>query len=755
MGPRPRHSLRPRSGAALAVFAALTLTSSAALAQIRINEIYPNPPGTETGFDEMVEIFNAGPLPVDMTGWAIDDLVTIGTTATRCRIPEDLVATCSTNPVIGPGEVRLVKGQASASWLNNAGGDTVYLISDRSASPTVVDVVTYPDASAQSGMVWSCIPNGTTNFAWRTPTLCALNAPLGDTTPPSDITDLAAAPGAFPGEVLLTWTAPGDDGAIGTASNYTIRVAHAPITSGTFASSADLDRWIQEFAPHAAGTPETLYVAGMDPDSTWYFAIETGDEVPNLSGISNSPGTSPGAGTRLNPDLGYQTYYGNLHSHTSYSDGEGTPPQAYAFARSSAPTPLDFLAVTEHNHASELSSLANWHLGQSQAQAANDDGNFVAIGGQEWGVIETGGHLNLIEGPSLFGWEAGYYDVFVAQTDYTGLYSAYLANPPSSYPPIAEWCHPNAGDFNSYAQTPDGKSVVHLMAMISGPAFSTSVTESDQGSTTGNEILFQNALRNGWRVSPTGDQDNHHQTWGASTPSRTAVLASGLTKSQILTSLAARRCYATMDHNTAVQFSADAHAMGEAWTSAQGIRIAVHVSDPDVGETVSKIELLRGVTGSSNAAVVATSIGNADFAWREHQTFAQGTEVHYYLRILMSNNATIWTGPVYVTYDPSAITAVAPRDPESIALAVGPNPSFGRMNAAFALARAARNVDFAIFDPSGRRVKTLIAGPLAAGPQSLTWAGTDDAGRHVPSGIYFVRLVADERSATKKIMMVR
>jgi hypothetical protein len=129
--------------------------------------------------------------------------------------------------------------------------------------------------------------------------------------------------------------------------------------------------------------------------------------------------------------------------------------------------------------------------------------------------------------------------------------------------------------------------------------------------------------------------------------------------------------------------------------------------------------------------------------------------VHYYLRILMSNNATIWTGPVYVTYDPSAITAVAPRDPESIALAVGPNPSFGRMNAAFALARAARNVDFAIFDPSGRRVKTLIAGPLAAGPQSLTWGGTDDAGRHVPSGIYFVRLMVDDRSATKKIMMVR
>lgn len=756
MGHRPRHTPWLRFGVALAALAALCLASNAALAQIKINEIYPNPPGTETGFDEMVEIFNAGPLPVDMTGWAIDDAVTISQVATRCRIPEDLVADCSSNPVIGPGEVRLVKGQASASWLNNSGGDTVYLVSNRTANPPVVDVVTYPDASAQSGMVWSCIPNGTTNFAWRTPTLCLLNAPLGDTTPPADVTDLAAAPGAFPGEVVLTWTAPGDDGNTGTASNYTIRVAHAPITSGNFASCADVDRWILEFAPHTAGTPETLYVAGMDPDSTWYFAIETGDEVPNLSGISNSPGTAPGAGTRLNPDLGYQTYYGNLHSHTSYSDGDGTPPEAFAFARNDAPTPLDFLAVTEHNHTGAgLDSLGAYHLVLGQAADANDDGNFVAICGQEWGIIDHGGHANVFEAPTLFGWEPNFYDVFVADGDYTGLYSAYLANPPAAYPPVVEWCHPSAGDFNSYAVTNDGKSVVHLMAMISGPAFSTSTTESDQGSTTGTEILFQDALRKGYRVSPTGDQDNHHLTWGASTPSRTAVLASGLTKSQILTSLAARRCYATMDHNALVQFSADSHAMGEAWTTAQGIRIAVHVGDPDVGETVSKIELLRGITGSSDAVVVATSIGNGDFAWREHQSFAQGTEAHYYLRILMSNNATIWTGPVYVTYDPTAITAVAPRDPESIALLAGPNPSFGRVNAAFALSRAARNVDLAIFDASGRRVKTLISGPLAAGPQAVTWNGSDDGGRHVPSGIFFLKLVADDRSAVRKLLMVR
>ena len=61
-----------------------------------------------------------------------------------------------------------------------------------------------------------------------------------------------------------------------------------------------------------------------------------------------------------------------------------------------------------------------------------------------------------------------------------------VAWPPAAYPPVVEWCHPSSGDFNSYAVTDDGKAVVSLMAIVSGPAFSTSVTESDVGSSTGN-----------------------------------------------------------------------------------------------------------------------------------------------------------------------------------------------------------------------------------------------------------------------------
>jgi hypothetical protein len=757
LGPYPRCYPRPRLGAALAILGSLALAFAPAEAQIRINEILPNPVGTDTGLNELVEIYNAGSTTIDVTGWAIDDAVTIGQVAVRARIPEDFDASCGTSPIMTPGEYRLVHGQAAAAYINN-NGDDIYLISDRLLSPTVVQLVTYPDlAGLHIGETWGCIPNGTTSFDWRNPTtLCASNGGVGDVVAPGTVIDLAAVAGAFPGEIRLTWTAPGDDGASGTAAAYLMKVSHVAITSGTFDASADIERWITEPLPNAGGTPETLWVAGLDPDSTWYFALKAQDEVPNTSAISNSPGTAPAAGTRLDPDLGYTPYFGNLHCHTGYSDGELTPTDAWNYARTDAPTPLDFLAVTEHNHAGLGMTLSRYAQGAAEAAAANDDGNFVAIWGSEWGVISTGGHVNVFEAPVLFGWEAGNYDVYVAEGDYISLYRRVYENPPASYPPLAEWCHPNPGDFNGYAVTDTGKAVVRLFSMISGPPFSTSTTESDVGSTTGNESLFQDALRKGYRVSPAGDQDNHHQTWGSSTQTRTAAQCSGLTKSEILGALALGRNYASQDHNTEVQFSADGHAMGSAWTSGEGIRIAAKVIDPDIGETVTQIDLLRGVTGVSNAVLVASSAGNADFAWREHTTFTPGTEVHYYLRIRMSNSATIWTGPVYVTYDPAAVTAVGdPPAGGGIEMAVGPNPTYGRVAASFSLPNAVRNADLAIFDASGRRVKTLLNGPLAAGPQLVTWTGHDDDGRPTPSGIFFLRLSADQRTAVKKVLMIR
>lgn len=85
--------------------------------------------------------------------------------------------------------------------------------------------------------------------------------------------------------VTLGWTTPGDDGLTGTASQFDIRYSTSPITAANFASAA---RWTTGVpVPGVPGTAQSVVVTGLSPATTYYFAIKTGDEVPNWAGISN------------------------------------------------------------------------------------------------------------------------------------------------------------------------------------------------------------------------------------------------------------------------------------------------------------------------------------------------------------------------------------------------------------------------------------------------------------------------------------
>lgn len=108
-----------------------------------------------------------------------------------------------------------------------------------------------------------------------------------DTTGPSAITDLAAKSGSSSGEILLTWTAPGDDGSTGTATAYTVRYADTPIETelGWF-NATDVPG---EPAPEPAGTQQSMIVRGLAPGQSYYFAIRAEDEAGNVSPLSNSP----------------------------------------------------------------------------------------------------------------------------------------------------------------------------------------------------------------------------------------------------------------------------------------------------------------------------------------------------------------------------------------------------------------------------------------------------------------------------------
>ena len=84
--------------------------------------------------------------------------------------------------------------------------------------------------------------------------------------------------------ISVSWTTPGDDSLSGTASQFDLRYSTSAITASNFASAT---RWTGTPTPAAPGTRQSANVTGLSPNTTYYFAIKTGDEVPNWSGISN------------------------------------------------------------------------------------------------------------------------------------------------------------------------------------------------------------------------------------------------------------------------------------------------------------------------------------------------------------------------------------------------------------------------------------------------------------------------------------
>jgi hypothetical protein len=95
---------------------------------------------------------------------------------------------------------------------------------------------------------------------------------------------VARSQGAGADSVVLNWTAPGDDGSVGTAASYEIRMANSPITSSTWSSASVVPG---APAPQPAGTRQRAVVRGLSRGTTYYFALKATDEASNQSALSN------------------------------------------------------------------------------------------------------------------------------------------------------------------------------------------------------------------------------------------------------------------------------------------------------------------------------------------------------------------------------------------------------------------------------------------------------------------------------------
>jgi len=105
-----------------------------------------------------------------------------------------------------------------------------------------------------------------------------------------------------------------------------------------------------------------------------------------------------------------------------------------------------------------------------------------------------------------------------------------------------------------------------------------------------------------------------------------------------------------------------------------------------------------------------------------------------------------------LTWAGTAVADVAsPRAAVARIASVQPNPFHGETTIRFSLARSGP-ARLEVFDVSGRRVRALIDGALASGAHAAIWDGADDSGRAAARGVYFLRLVTLDGTATRKVV---
>jgi len=357
----------------------------------------------------------------------------------------------------------------------------------------------------------------------------------------------------------------------------------------------------------------------------------------------------------------YTTYYGNLHAHSAYSDGNkenpnATPTDNYAFANTALC--LDFLGISEHNHFSSTNNpgmlLPLYALGIQQAQAyTNAHPGFVALFGMEWGVISNGGHVVLYGIDSLIGWETlstgNNYDIFVAKSDYQGPNGLFqqIVNRKSANA-FATLAHPNSSDYNNLfygAYNPIADSAVVGVSVESGPAFSTDTTYTDTPSDMSFLSYYMQALAKGYHVGPTIDHDNHYMTFGKTNTSRLAILAQQLTKNTLLEAMRKRRFFATQDCDTKLMLSINQQDMGSITNGSLVPTITVTASDPTSPNAIPAITIMKGVPGSGTIASSLVTSNGASLNFSD-LNLQIGDEAYYYADVTINGKRSI-SAPIW------------------------------------------------------------------------------------------------------------
>jgi serine protease AprX len=86
-------------------------------------------------------------------------------------------------------------------------------------------------------------------------------------------------------------------------------------------------------------------------------------------------------------------------------------------------------------------------------------------------------------------------------------------------------------------------------------------------------------------------------------------------------------------------------------------------------------------------------------------------------------------------------------------ISCSPNPFRYHTDISFSIGQSVKSIELKIYNATGRLVKDLTNYQLPF--NRVVWDATDDAGRPVPSGVYFLKFKAGDYSATEKLLLIR
>ena len=355
-------------------------------------------------------------------------------------------------------------------------------------------------------------------------------------------------------------------------------------------------------------------------------------------------------------------YFGQLHSHTTYSDGSGTLQQALDYIGSlDSGENVDFVAFTDHSNYFDKSSAANpaealydtskmtadstkaWTDYKSTIAAFNAaHADQIALGGFEMTWSGGPGHINTFNTPGIVSRNntelnnktnnAGmldYYDLLVETQDQ----SKRVTN--------SQFNHPGTtfGTFDSFTGwTAQRDEVMTLLEVGNG-----------EGSVGSNGYFpsygyYDMALSRGWHVAPTNNQDNHKGQWGNANTCRTVVLTDDFTEKGLYEAMAQRRVYATEDQNLSIVYTLNDVPMGgiiDNFTDSK-VKISVSLSDANADDTIGKVQVI----GENGEALYTSDTITSNTA--ELDTELANTSAYYYIRVIEGDKDTAVTAPVWV-----------------------------------------------------------------------------------------------------------